>query len=139
MREHIMAILGGVLAGVVAVTAIEMISYYRYPFPPGLDVNDREAMRAHLAAQPPGAYLLVLAAHAVGSFVGGAVTAIVSRRKAYDRALVIGLLLMVAGMMTLLSMPHPTWFALADVVLYVPLALVGCFVAGSLWDTARRT
>lgn len=132
MRDHILSIVGGAIAGVIGVMIVEGISAFLYPLPPGLDTNDREAMSAHIASLPAGAFAMVLAAHATGSFLGGAVCALIARRKAYDKALIIGLLLMVAGILTLVAMPHPFWFALADVVLYVPFAFLGCFVAGSL-------
>ena len=132
MREHILSVIGGAIAGVFGVVMVEAISSLLYPLPPGLDMNDREAMIAHQASLPAGAFAMVLAAHATGSFLGGAVCAFISRRKAYDRALIIGLLLMVAGILTLLAMPHPVWFALADVVVYVPFAFLGCFVAVTL-------
>ncbi|MBX3412966.1 MAG: hypothetical protein KF708_09785 [Pirellulales bacterium] len=139
MREHILAVLGGAMAGVLGVAIVEALSSLVYPLPVGLDTNDREAMKAHLAGLPPGAFLLVLAAHATGSFVGGAVSALIARRRAYDKALIVGLLLMVAGILTLVSLPHPIWFALADVALYVPFAFLGCSVAGSLVERRSET
>lgn len=139
MREHVLAVLGGVLAGVVGVTFVEALSSFLYPLPPGLNTNDRAAMSAHIAGLPAGAFAMVLAAHATGSFLGGAVCAFISRRKAYDKALIIGLLLMVAGILTLLAMPHPLWFALADVMLYVPFAFLGCYLAGSLMGARDAT
>jgi len=137
MRDHILSVLGGAVAGVFGVMFVEAISAYLYPLPQDLDINDREAMSAHFASLPAGAFAMVLVAHATGSFLGGVVCALIARRKAYDKALIIGLLLMVAGILTLIAMPHPLWFALADVVLYVPFAFLGCFVAG-IFITVNR-
>jgi hypothetical protein len=62
------AILGSVLVGVIVIAAVEALSTVIYPLPAGFDPKNTEAMRAHIASLPIGAFLFVLAAWGLGSF-----------------------------------------------------------------------
>jgi hypothetical protein len=69
--------------------------------------------------------LVVLAAHAGGSFVSGFVCGVIARRPWYLAATILGILWTCGGIAMLTMLPAPTWFAIADVVLYIPAALAG--------------
>ena len=43
-----------------------------------------------------------------------------------------------AGGLNLFMLPHPVWFAIVDLLLYVPLALLGCFLAGTVFARPQR-
>ena len=48
----------------------------------------------------------------------------------YFMAAVLGLLFLLAGIANLMMIPHPVWFAVMDVLLYLPMALTGSWLAG---------
>jgi hypothetical protein len=100
----------------------------------GLDPNDFDAFRAHVEAHglPTGALLIVLAAHAGGSFVSGFVCGLIARRPWYLAATILGILWTCGGVSMLMMLPAPTWFAIADVVLYIPAALLGVKLGGAM-------
>ena len=114
------------------VAAIETISSVVYPPPPELDISDQAALAEYVAALPMGAFLLVLIAHAIGSFVAGGVCTLIAKSTWYLGAGLIGCLLTVAGIVNLVTIPHPTWFAVVDWMLYIPPALFRCFMVGRL-------
>ena len=134
MIRNILAVLIGVVAGSAFNMAIVTVSQAMYPLPEGVDPNDFDAFRAHVEANglPTGALILVLAAHAGGSLVSGLVCGLIAMRSWYVAAIGLGLLWTCGGIAMLMMLPAPTWFAVADVALYVPAALLGVMLGGTL-------
>ncbi len=139
MIRKILAILVGAIAGGVVNMALVTLSNVVYPLPEGIDPNDFEAFRAHVEAHglATGALLIVLAAHSGGSFVSGFVCGLIAMRPWYLAAIVLGLLWTCGGVAMLTMLPAPIWFVVADVLLYVPAALLGVKLGGAL--TGRRS
>ena len=71
-------------------------------------------------------------AHAGGSLVSGFVASLIARRAWYKAAAGMGMLWMCGGLFMLTVLPCPVWFAVADIILYVPAALLGARMAGTL-------
>ena len=134
MIRKILAVLIAVVAGSVFNMTIVTLSHTVYPLPEGIDPNDFDAFRAHVEANgmPTGAMLMVLVAHAGGSFVSGLLCGLIAKRSWYVAAVALGLLWMCGGIAMLMMLPSPIWFAVADVVLYVPAALLGVRLGGAL-------
>ena len=134
MIRKIFAVILGIIAGGVFNMALINVSNVVYPLPEGVDPNDFESFRAHVEANglPTGALLIVLMAHAGGSFVGGAAVGLIAMRPWYVAAAIIGVLWMCGGIAMLIMLPAPIWFAIADIVLYVPAALLGVKLGGTL-------
>jgi hypothetical protein len=72
MLRGILGSIAGLVIGVMIIFAIEMLGHYAYPFPPGLDPHDHQALANFMKTAPLGAWLFVLAAYAAGSFAAGA-------------------------------------------------------------------
>ena len=125
MRKRILSLAVGLLAGFAVTGLVEGLSSLLYPLPPGFDMHDMEAFRHHVAGLPVGAFLIVLAAHALGAFAGGLACARVAPAPWRAGPVIIGALLMAAGIVNLLTIPHPAWFAAADLVAYLPMAIFG--------------
>ena len=119
--------------------ALVKLSQAMYPLPEGLNPNDFEALRAHVEANgmPTGALLIVLAAHAGGSLVSGFVCGLIAGRAWYAAAVALGVLWMCGGIAMLMMLPSPIWFTVADVLLYIPAALLGVKLGGDV--TGRGT
>ena len=134
MMRKILAVLLGAIAGGVFNMALVTVSQAMYPLPEGIDPHDFEAFRAHVEANgmPTGALLIVLVAHAGGSFVSGVVCGLIAQRSWYVAGLMLGILWTCGGVAMLMMLPAPTWFAVADVLLYVPAALLGVKLGGAL-------
>jgi hypothetical protein len=130
MGRSILAILlGAVLAGVV-IFAVESAGHLVYPPPEGLDFSDREAVRVFIAEAPAGALLLVLVAWAVGTFAGAWLAAWIAKRAQVLHALIIGVLFLAGAVVNMLMIPHPLWFWIPGVLLFLPSAAMGGLLAG---------
>lgn len=134
MIRNILAIVIGIVAGSAFNMAIVTASHAVYPLPEGIDPNDFEAFKAHVEAQglPAGALIMVLVAHAGGSLVSGFVCGLIAMRSWYVAAIGLGLLWTCGGVAMLLMLPAPTWFAVSDIILYIPAALLGVWMGGAL-------
>ncbi|QDV40473.1 hypothetical protein Enr13x_02790 [Stieleria neptunia] len=134
MIRNVTAIVAGLIAGSIFNMALVSLSHAVYPLPDGIDPNDFEAFRDHVQANgmPTGALLIVLVAHAGGSFVSGLVCGLIAKRTWYIAAAALGVLWMCGGITMLMMLPAPMWFAVADTVLYVPVALLGVRLGGTL-------
>ncbi|MEM7311560.1 MAG: hypothetical protein AAF497_00270 [Planctomycetota bacterium] len=125
----------GMAVGFMAMSVLQGISYSMYPMPEGAEPGTEEGMRKFvefLATLPSSAFLMVLLADAVGAFVCGLACAMIVRNGWRIPVIVCGTLFTLAGVMNLMQFPHPAWFAVIDVLLYVPFAWCGALVASRI-------
>ena len=137
MGRRIAAVLLGLLAGFVVVALIESISSVVYQPPTDLDFNDLDAMREFVATLPTGAFVFVLLAHLCGSFIAGFVCVLVAKERWNAGSLGLGVFFLLAGIANLVMIPHPMWFGVIDVLLYLPAAFAGGAVASGMLHTAE--
>jgi hypothetical protein len=88
-------------------------------------MDDQAAWAEFLAQAPASMFLLVLLAHGGGAFVAGWATAKMARVATLAFALAAGALFLAAGIANLMMIPHPLWFSILDLVLYLPAAWLG--------------
>ena len=129
MVKKILIVLLGIVCGSVLIYAVEAIGHLVYPPPEQMDLNDIEAMKAMIKTLPIGALLFVLLAYAVGSFGGGFIVTLFSKSRKPLLAIVVGVVLAIFGIINLFMIPHPVWFAVASILLYVPCAYMGSLIA----------
>jgi hypothetical protein len=141
MIRKIVAVVLGLIAGSVFNMALVRLSHAVYPLPEGIDPNDIEVFRDYVKTHglPTGSWMIVLAAHAGGSLVSGLVCGVIAKRSWYLAAAILGVLWMCGGIAMLWMLPAPYWFAVADIVLYVPAALLGVKLGGALTGSSAPT
>ena len=130
-----MRVLRGILAvivGFVAASVVMMIveGLNGHVFFPELGaaaqgVTDREALRKLLAEAPTAALLVVLVGWTLGSFAGGFVATWIGQRPGYVLAIILGILLTLAGIANNLMLPPPVWFWVVSVFVFLPAAYAG--------------
>jgi len=76
------------------------------------------------------ALLVVVASYVLGPMGGGYAAARLAPVKPGLHAAIVGGFQMLFGVMALALFPHPTWFAVATFVTFVPAALAGSVLAG---------
>ena len=123
----------GVFAGILAGAAIMMLFEFHlipalYPLPAGTDVKDMVAMKLAASHMPAGAFLLLLASYAIASLIAGMVATLVSKRTMATPAIVVGIFFTAGGIMNNLQIPHPLWFAIINLFLYLPLSYLGLVI-----------
>lgn len=125
MLKRLTSVLAGCSAGIAIIFLIESVSHLLYPMPDGIDPNNPEMLKEMMSHIPVGALLLVLLAGLLGGFAGGIVAGLFDRENAKKRALVVGAVLTLLGILNLFMIPHPLWFIVVNVTVYIAGAYTG--------------
>ncbi len=125
IARRVGAVLAGTIVGVITIAAIEAAGHSLFPVTPELDPSKPELMAEYIKNLPLVALLFVIFAWAMGSFVGGSISTFISRDSKSITALICGGVLMLLGIFNLLAFPHPVWFWVLGVLVYLPFAWVG--------------
>jgi hypothetical protein len=95
--------------------------------------NDMEAFAAFLENADSKYFIFPFIAHALGTLVGAFVAALISTNRKAAVALTVGVFFLLGGITMSLLVPAPNWFIAMDLIAaYIPMALLGAFVARSL-------
>ncbi|MET0654670.1 MAG: hypothetical protein ABWY94_03745, partial [Pseudoxanthomonas sp.] len=118
---------------------IEFASHVVFPPPAGLDPMQPADLEKILAASPVAALAMVVAAWALGAFVGGWVAARIANHPRVAAALVaLAVMGGVAGMIA--AMPqHPVWMSTLGLLLPIPAALLAAHLAKPRSSVSRKT
>ncbi len=131
--RNILAIILGAILGSTVNMALIMISGSIIPPPDGADVTTREGLLASMHLFEPKHFIFPFLAHALGTFVGAYVAALVAANHKMKFAMSMAVLFLAGGIASVFALPSPTWYSVLDlVVAYFPMA----FLAGML--VARR-
>lgn len=133
--NRVLSILTGVIAGALVIGLGEMLSNSMFPMPEDFDFTNREALIEHISAMPITAFFSVLIAHAFGALVGGFVASKMAQVQKKGAATFTGLILLLAGLLNLVSIPHPLWFSIVDIILYTPMAILGYYLMKKIFNS----
>jgi hypothetical protein len=132
--KNILAVIIGIVAGSAVNMGIIMISGSIIPPPEGVDNTTMEGLKAGLHLFQPKHFLFPFLAHALGTFVGALLAAIIAANRKLLFAMVIGVFFLAGGIANILMLPSPTWFTIVDLVgAYLPMA----FFAAKLLPVKR--
>ena len=128
LLRNVVAIFAGTIVAMVLMVLLQSLAHSVYPPPPGLDYTNPEVRQNIMMQAPAGALGIVLSSYLVATLVGAWVAARLSADVPLRQGYLIGLLLLVASVMNLRAIPHPTWFIVANVL----VVLVGAFIGTKL-------
>ena len=125
-------VVGGIVVGLLVAFVIfigfQTMNLSIYPLPEGVTPNDHDAFAEFVSNLPITAFVIVLAGYVAGSLAGGFVGAKFAHSKWKVIGLVIGIVLTAGGAMNVLSIPHPGWFVILNLLLFIPMALLGAML-----------
>ena len=108
------------------------------PPPEGAVTNTTEGLQEALHLFEPKHFLMPFLAHALGTFVGALMAALIALKHKVKFALVIGCIFLIGGVMMVFMLPSPVWFTIVDISLaYIPTAYIGGLLAVKLTDILR--
>jgi hypothetical protein len=124
--KNILAVAAGAILGSTVNMGIIMISGSVIPPPEGADVTTTEGLKAALPFFQPKHFVLPILAHALGTFTGAWVAALIAANHKMKFALGIGVFFMAGGIANTFLLPSPVWFTVVDLVgAYIPMAYLG--------------
>lgn len=124
-----LAIIGGLVTGVAFIMLIQKLGHAVVPPPSDLDFNDKEALHAFMKNAPVSAMLFVIASYAIGSFFGGIAAAVICPEKRERVGLSVGAILLLAGLVNFIMIPHQLWVAIVGLLGFIPAAWLGQKIA----------
>ena len=125
-------VIAGVFTGMAVIFIIELIGHKLFPITMNLDTATDEAKANFMKNIPTGAMAVVIIAWALGALGAGIVSTLVSKdHTSSNPALISGGILFVLGIINMITIPHPIWFWIAGVLVYLPFAWLGFKIAKS--------
>ena len=128
----VLAIIAGWVLGSAVNMGLVTLGHSFFPIE-GIDLADMDALAAAMPTMEAKHFLFPFLAHALGTFVGALVAAIIPKTHKMRYAIGIGVLFLLGGIAVNMMLPGPTWFTVVDLVLaYLPMAWLGGKVAFAL-------
>jgi len=137
LARSVLAVLAGVMAAFIAIMVVQQVSAMLYPPPPGFDPKDPAAVAALIGSLPLGAFLMVLLSYFLGALLGGYLAARLAPSRRTMHAGIIAVLLVVASILNLMAVPHPVWFAVANLLIVAVVPLFTARLAEPHAEAAR--
>ena len=127
--KNILAVLVGIVIGSSVNMGIIMISGSIIAPPHGADVTTTEGLKASMHLFQPKHFIFPFLAHAVGTFAGAFLAALIAATHKMKFAFSVGIFFLLGGIASVFMLPSPTWFTVVDLVgAYIPMA----YFAGTL-------
>jgi len=128
--RNTLAVVAGILIGSAVNMGIIMISGSIIPPPDGANITTAEGLKAAMHLFLPKHFLIPWLAHALGTFVGAFLAALIVANHKMIFAMVIGGVFFVGGIANLLMLPSPMWFTIVDLSgAYIPMAYLAAKLA----------
>jgi hypothetical protein len=126
MFKNIIAVVVGVVSGLVLIGLVQYAIGQLSPLPEGVDPNDYEQLSAYLRQAPTSKFLLIILSYFTGAIMSGFVSAgIKGTSNPKLLAYVSGSILLGFGILNMLMLPHPIWFWILSSLIYLPGAYLG--------------
>lgn len=124
-------VVGGLVVFIIERAGHDMFSVYNnVP-----DMAETEAFVNFIANLPLKAFLLLIFAHCTGTVVASFLATFLSGHSRPIPAIAVGVLMLSGGVINLISIPHPVWFQISEIIIYLPAALIGYKIS---IETSRR-
>ena len=128
--RNVIAVVSGIVVGSVVNMGIITLSSSVIPPPQGVDVNNMDALKTSMHLFEPKHFLFPFLAHAVGTFAGALLAAVIAANNKMRIALGIGVFFLIGGFSAIFMLPSPLWFSIVDLVgAYLPIGFLGAKLA----------
>jgi|SRR5690606_20770155 len=123
--RNILAVIAGWIVGSIVNMGLIKLGYGIYPIE-GVDPNDMNALAEVMPSLSFEYFIFPFLGHAIGTFAGAMVAALIAFNHKMKIALCIGVIFLAGGIIAAYLIPAPGWFIVADLLLaYIPMAWLG--------------
>lgn len=124
--RNVLAIIAGCIVGSIVNMVIIMMSGSVIPPPEGADITTSEGLKASMHLFELKHFIMPFLAHALGTFSGALIAALVAANHKMKFALGIGAFFLAGGIASVFMLPSPIWYTVVDLTLaYIPMAYLG--------------
>lgn len=129
--NRILAVIAGLVVGSFVNMGIITISGKLIPPPEGADVTTVEGLKASLHLFEPKHFIMPFLAHALGTFAGAIVAALIASTRKLMVAMIVGFFFLAGGIANVFMLPAPLWFCILDLVAaYLPMSFIAAKLVG---------
>jgi hypothetical protein len=114
-RSVIAVVLALVLA-LALIIGVEVMSSILHRLPPGLDPNDLEVVKAHVARYPPAVLLLAGMGWGLTTLLSAWLATRLGSGRHPAHGILVGSILLIAAIGNMLMLPYPRWFWILNLV-----------------------
>jgi len=125
MKRNILSVIVGLATAIITFLIAETINTSLHPAPTSLDFKNSIAVKLFYENQPLSFWLMVLLGWVVGSFLCGLLIKWISKNDDKKLPIIAGCLLTLSAVANFFSLPHPTWFIIVGLLIFIPSTLLG--------------
>lgn len=124
--RNVLAVITGVIVGMVVNMGIVMLSSSIIPLPDGVDVTNPESLKSSMHLFETKHFVFPFLAHAIGTLAGAWAVAKITVSYHTKFALGIGVFFLIGGIANASMIGLPNWFTAIDlIVAYIPMGWLG--------------
>ncbi len=132
MIRNILAVIAGLIAGMLVNGGLIRLGHAVVAVPPGTDVSTMEGIAAAMPLFGPEQFIFPFLAHAGGTLVGALVATLISVSHKLKIALGLGVVFLLGGIAAVIMLPAPLWYDVIDLLFaYIPMAWIGAKLGGA--------
>jgi hypothetical protein len=121
----VIAVISAIVIAILLITCFEYLGTTFYPFPKDFDYHNKLLMQEYMSVMPLYIFIFLLFGYAVSSYVGGIVLKIIAPESKRKSPIIAGCMLTVAAAINLYNLPHPLWFMIVNILIYIPFFVAG--------------
>lgn len=125
MKRNILSVVIGLAVAIITFLVFEFFNATMHPAPTNLDYNDGVAVKAFYENQPLSLWVMVLVGWFVGSFLCGLLIKWISKNDKRKLPIIAGGILTLSAIANFFSLPHPTWFIIVGLLIFIPSTILG--------------
>jgi len=126
--KNILAVIIGFIVG--NIVNYHLFHYGFTVFPIDADINDMEALAKVFPTLSLKYYIFPFLAHALGTFIGTFLVALIAGTHKMKLALGVGVTFLIIGIIAAIIVPTPLWYKFVDIIFgYIPMAWIGGKIA----------
>jgi len=125
MKRNILSVVVGLAVAIITFLIAETINTSFHPAPTNLDYKDSIAVKAFYENQPLSLWLMVLAGWVFGSLFCGLLIKWISKNENIKLPIIAGSILTLSAVANFFSLPHPTWFIVVGLMVFIPCTILG--------------
>ena len=127
--RSVLGIVVGVVVALAIITGFDFLSSSLFPLPPGVDPFDPAQLQAVMDQIPAAAFGIILLGWAAASFFGAWLAARIAGRAPFVHGMTVAVLLLVAGVLNMMLVPHPIWVWVLGVAAFIGFGYLGSKLA----------
>lgn len=132
MIRNILAFFAGLVVGSLINGLLIGAGPHVFAPPAGADFTTYEGLKASMHLMEPKHFVFPFLAHALGTFVGALIAALIAASHKMKLAIAVGVLFLIGGTINVILLPAPLWFSVLDLIAaYIPMAYLGAVIGGA--------